>query len=112
MAIREGNDNGLPYRSPVTGTGKAYVPVSTDEEKYDTLKAVESLFASAIEGLYKEFNAFDVLKDGTTPETIDKMMRQIAGNQIAYDICAPLLEAVQTAIRGADNRHIERNTPR
>lgn len=68
--------------------------------------------ASALDGLYKEFNAFDVLKDGTTEEVKDKMLRQIAGNQTAYDIIAPLLEAVQTAIHGADNRHIERNTPR
>lgn len=68
--------------------------------------------SSALDGLYKEFNAFDVLKDGTTEEVKDKMMRQIAGNQVAYDIIAPLLDAVTTAIHGADNRHIERNTPR
>lgn len=85
------------------------MPVTTNEQNYDTLKAVRSLMASALDGLYKEFNAFDVLGDGTDEAIKDKMVRKIAGNQTAYDIIAPLLDAVDTAIQGADNNFLERN---
>lgn len=108
MAIREGNDNQLPYRTPVTPAA-ATTPFTKDEQEYDTLQIVRKIFGEAIDGLYKEFNAFDVLSDGTDQEVRDKMMRQIAGNQIAYDILSPLKERMDNAIIKVDENYKQRN---
>lgn len=108
MSIREGNDNSLPYRSPVTPTAAA-TPYTRDEQDYNTLKFVQGLFADALEGLYREFNAFDVLGDGSDMVVRDKMMRQIAGNRTAYDILSPLKERIDNAIATADNNFNQRN---
>lgn len=108
MSVREGNSNQLPYRSPVT-TAPAQTPFTQDEAQYNTLVMVRNIFGEAIDGLYKEFNAFDVLSDGTDQEKIDKMMRQIAGNQIAYDILSPLKERLDNAITTADDNYKQRN---
>lgn len=108
MAIREGNDNSLPYRTPVTLTSPT-VPYTQDEQHYNTLRMVQSIFAEAIEGLYKEFNAFDVLGDGANEAVRDKMMRQVAGNQIAYDILSPLKERLDSALATVDDNFKQRN---
>ncbi len=108
MSIREGNDNSLPYRSPVTPAA-ADIPYTQDEQDYNTLKFVQNILAETIDGLYKEFNAFDVLSDGTDTEKRDKMMRQIAGNQIAYDILSPVKERIDNAITTADSNFNQRN---
>ncbi|MGI9028152.1 MAG: hypothetical protein ACR2FM_04940 [Candidatus Saccharimonadales bacterium] len=108
MAIREGNDNSLPYRSPVTPAAAA-TPYLQDEQDYNTLKFVRDILEEAIDGLYKEFNAFDVLRDGTDTEIQDKMVRQIAGNQVAYDILSPLKERIDNAIATADSNFNQRN---
>lgn len=108
MAIREGNDNSLPYRSPVTPTA-ASTPYTQDEQDYNTLKFVQNIFAEALDSLYKEFNAFDVLGDGNNEAVRDKMMRQIAGNQIAYDVLSPLKERIDNAIVKADETYKQRN---
>lgn len=109
MPRREGSDSSLPYRSPVT-PAPAATPYSQDEAQYNTLQIVQKIFGEAIDGLYKEFNAFDVLGDGTNQEVMDKMMRQIAGNQVAYDILAPLKERIDNAIKTADDNYKQRNS--
>lgn len=107
MAFREQDD--LPYRSPIT-TAQTKPEFTKDEANYDTLVMVRSIFEEAITGLYKEFNAFDVLSDGTDTEKLDKMMRQIAGNQIAFDILVPLKDRLDSAILSADQNHLRRNS--
>lgn len=109
MPIREGNDASMPYRSPVT-PAPASIPYSQDEQDYRTLTAIQQLLDESVTSLYKEFNAFDVLSDGTDEEKRDKLMRQIAGNQIAFDILTPLLERVNNAINKADNNYKQRNS--
>ena len=106
--IRGGNDNELPYRSPVTAAAPA-PQYSSDEADYNTLKNVRVLFADTINNLSKDFNAFDVLSEGTNQAKIETMMRNIAGKQIAYDILAPLLERLDSALMRADNNAKQRN---
>jgi hypothetical protein len=107
MAFREQDD--LPYRSPITANQQK-PEFTKDEANYDTLVMVVKIFNEAIEGLYKEFNAFDVLKAGTDQEVIEEMMRKIAGNQVAYDILSPLKERLDSAILTADQNHVRRNS--
>lgn len=81
---------------------------STNEKNYDTLREVKKLIDDALMGLYNDFNAFDVLSDGSDIDVRDKMMRQIAGNQIAYDILAPMKEAIDGAVTKIDNFYKEK----
>lgn len=101
MAVRE--QDTLTYRTPATAA-PAVAQTSADQDNYDTLRMIGGIFADAINGLYKEFNAFDILSDGTDEEKRDKLMRQIAGNQIAYDILAPLLERINSAVQTVNDR--------
>lgn len=84
-------DEEIPYRSPAEV--KAAPPASVrDENDYSTLEEVERYLAESIEGLSKNFNAFDLSKDGPTLEA------QVAGRQLAYDILMPLHEQIKSAI--------------
>lgn len=103
MSVREQDD--LPYRSPVT-QGTAQSPSTTaNETNYDTLKIVRELLADSLEDLYKNFNAFDVLKSETKDKAVDNLLRQIEGKQIAYDILSPVLEGVDNAIKVVDDKY-------
>jgi hypothetical protein len=58
-----------------------------------------------LEALYKDFNAFDILKGKPEPEAAANLLRQIEGKQIAYDVLRPTYDAVVEAIRRVDNKH-------
>lgn len=81
---------------------------SSNEADYSTLLIVRDLLAQSVLGLSKDFNAFDVLKDKPTEEAAANMLRQIEIKQGVYDIVAPLLEAVQEAVRAVDERYKQR----
>lgn len=100
MPAREGQ-NDLPYHSPVTSS-QAPVKTTRDEGDERTIVSMFNIIDEATTGLYKEFNAFTVLSDGTDEEVRDKMMRQIAGNQIAYDILSPVLERLRGVLAEVD----------
>lgn len=81
--------------------------VTKDEEDYSTLRAVRNTLAEAIEGLYKDFNAFEVLGTDVTRDAKDKMLRSIESKKMVYDILAPLLETIDGAIQGVDSKYKE-----
>jgi len=104
-----GNDDraDLPVRSPVTPLG-GFVRRDNDaknEENYDTLRIVEKILGDSLEALYKDFNAFNILKDQSKKGAAESLLRQIEGKQAAYDILRPTYDAVTEAIRRVNNKH-------
>lgn len=97
MSSMEGND-GFAYRGPAPVAVTKSQPSITDEAQYSTLIAVRNDIAMALEDLYKDFNAFDVFKDDVTEEAKEKMLRQIAGKQEAYNILFPVLETIDSTM--------------
>lgn len=95
------NDESIPYRSPVTAptTNDA---VDRDAEEFSTLEDVKKTLDQAVEALSKDFNAFDILKlleSPTLDEAARKLLVQIEGKQIAYDILMPLQSTIDSAIQ-------------
>lgn len=97
----------LPVRSPVTPLGGRVKRDSDqiNEANYDTLKIVEKFLGEQLEALYKDFNAFDVLKDKSKAQAAANLLRQVEANQKAYEILKPAYDAVVTAIERIDNKH-------
>lgn len=105
MGLRHQPD-GFGYRTPVTDAMQsASEHVTQNEQNYDALKSNQQDLNNAIEGLYKDFNSFDVLSEGTDQAKKEQMMRQIAGKQIAYDILVPLRERMNSAIAVIDMKY-------
>lgn len=99
------NDD-LPYRTPFNPLpAQQDSSVSPqDENNYSTLKSLHTEFREKLKCLYDDFNAFDILSEGTSAAKRDKMMRQIAGNQIAYDILLPLLDSLSSSLIDIENK--------
>lgn len=76
-----------------------------DEANFDTLKKVQSDFRAAIDSLHKDFNAFDIHKDDTDEVAKNKLLRDIDGRQIAYDILSPLLETLDNTVNGVESKY-------
>lgn len=105
MPQRERDD--LPYRSPVTATALPQ-PVTSDEQDYSTLRSVRAVIADALEGLYKDFNAFDVLKRESVETAAIDLLRQVEVNQAVYGVLAPLLEAIDSKLQLIDSKYREK----
>lgn len=88
-----------PYRSftPLTIIPKA-TSSADDENQFSTLVLARDELATSIEGLYKDFNAFSVLKDTDITIARDNLLRQIEAKQIAYDILVPILDTLDSTI--------------
>lgn len=102
------DNEGLPYRTGVGAMNPTpQRPVSKDEEDYGTLKSVQATLQAAVDGLYKDFNAFTLLKGATKEEARDHLVAQIEANQIAFAVLSPVLESVNSAINVVDTKHKE-----
>lgn len=89
-------DEEIPYLS--SGRSGASTNVSErDERDFSTLLRVKQDLDLAIEGLYKDFNAFDLTAE-STEEAKTKMLLQIAGKQEAYSILVPLQNQIDSVI--------------
>lgn len=113
MAIREGNDDGFGYRSPVTQAAPK-PQYSQDEANIDTLQRVLAVLDAQIAGLSKDFNAFDVISLMNNSDTMDaaqqKLIVQILGKQNAYDILMEAREAIDSAVGRANTNYQQRNS--
>lgn len=104
----------LPYRN--SAIAHTYLPgrdqpSSADEREFSTLKAVREQIARRIEGLYKDFNAFDILKLLESPKIEDaqrKLLVQVMGKQEAYDILAEALEVIDTTMQTINIKYREK----
>ena len=102
------DNEGLPYRTGVRALNPTPARVVTkDEENYDTLRSVGAALQAAVDDLYKDFNAFNLLKGATTEEARDHLVAQIEANQIAFSIVSPLLESIRDAIKSVDDKYKE-----
>lgn len=108
MPLRE--QENLPYRTP--GTGPVGVgKVSANEEDYSTAVAVRDILKEALTGLFKDFNAFDILKDEGREKAADNLLRQVEAKQMAFDILSPTFEAIDNAVKAVDEKWKQRNKP-
>lgn len=101
----------LPYRNNAIAYTHMPQPQPTsseDERTFSTLKEVRRLLAESVEGLYKDFNAFQVDKNLPRKEALQVLQRQIDGKQEAYDILAPLLESVDSVLDQINLKYKER----
>lgn len=100
----------LPYRSsaPAHVLPTTQQPSSVDEGEFSTLKVVRDTLAEGVEGLYKDFNAFDLLKTGKKTEAAYDLIVQIESKKIAYDILAPLLETVVSTMESINAKYRQR----
>lgn len=109
MTIREQDD--LPYRTAGSVQNKN-VPVTKNEENYDTLRIVKELLDLRIEGLYRDFNAFGVLNlaESTKARAAEELLLQIEAKKIAYDVLIEAVQALETALQGVKQNYNKRNT--
>jgi hypothetical protein len=104
MPTREHDD--LPYLSNVPKPG---VPkqVRVNESEYSTLRQVRDLLAATVDGLSKNFNAFEVLKKENLQLAAVDLLRQVEVKQGVFEILDPLLAEVNEAMITVDARHKE-----
>ena len=107
MAIRDQDDMG--YRTAITPKSST-IPVSRDETNYDTLKNVHDIFVETVDGLYKEFNAFDINKKDLPSDRMKKLLHQVEVNQGVYDVLSPLIERMENAMNDANIDFKKRNS--
>lgn len=98
-------DEEIGYRT----SGVAWKPpaptVTQDEEDVSTLRVVRANLAESIEGLYKDFNAFELLKGATTARKKEELLYQIAIKQGVYEILAPLFDQVDSSIKSTTAKY-------
>lgn len=111
MPTREQDD--LPYRSAVPqGIVSSNKGTTTNEQNYDTLKNVLKTLDTRIEGLYKDFNAFDVvglLQSSELDDAQKKLLVQILAKQQAYDVLIEAREAINSVLITADQKYKQRS---
>lgn len=106
MPQRDQDD--IPYRGIVTSPASAPAVSSTNEANYDTLQIARKLLQDGIDGLYKDFNAFDILKAEDKEKASANLLRQVEAKQMAFDILSPVLEAVDNAVKLVDEKYKQR----
>lgn len=106
MPLRQPQDN-LPYRVPATASPAADNHTTQDEQDFNTLKKVEVILESCVEGLYKEFNAFNVTTADDPKVAAANLLVEIKSKQFAYEILVPALEMVKNAIKAVDDKYKE-----
>lgn len=95
------NDEEIPYRSNVPESIIASDATTTDEDQYGTLKQVYVALKASIGDLDK-WHAFDLeLKELT-------LKQQIVAHKLAFDILAPLLDTVESALATVDDKYRNR----
>lgn len=113
MSVKEGNNDGFDYRSPVTQS-QPKPKYSQDEANVDTLQRVMDTLDLQINGLYKDFNAFDIIALLDNSDSLSaaqqKLMIQILGKQNAYDVLVEARTAVESAIGRANLNYTKRNS--
>ncbi len=97
------NYEDIPYRTAFTEPDTVRVQTtSKDEDNYDTLKSVYKVLNDSLLALDK-WSAFDLREqDGLS------LKQQIKAHQLAYDILAPLVGAVESAVALVDDKYKER----
>lgn len=82
--------------------------VTADEANYPIVLKVRDDLHQAVHALYADFNAFKLTEGVPKTTAIFDMMKQIEAKQIAYDILAPLLDAMETTVRAIDEKYKEK----
>lgn len=96
----EPEDENIPFLHPVTAPGRDEA-TDEDDQDFSTLVEIKKTLDDAMASLYKDFNAFDIVKlleTNTVPETRKKLLIQILGKQEAYDILMPIQSTVDSAV--------------
>lgn len=88
----------IPYLSAMRRTPVVTESVQ-DEADYSTLLEVKKIIDSYAEGLYKNFNAFDLSKGDA-----DKLFLEVLAHQRAYELIVPLQSMVNAAIETVDEK--------
>lgn len=108
MGLRDGE--AMPMFGSAAQVHKTFVPgqnVSKDEEEMSTLQQVHTTLEEAVHSLYKDFNAFRLPENVPKTTAIFDLMKQIESKQMAYDVLAPCLEAVESAMRIVNEKYKE-----
>lgn len=96
----------LPYRSSALPVDIQPNKTPTeDEAHYSTLASIKRLFGVAIADLYKDFNAFDLLKNEDKNQASLNLLRQIEAKQEAYGILKPLFDTLTSAVDAVDEKY-------
>lgn len=91
------DNEAIPYRSPAKVT-QAQPASDEDENDYRTLVEVKKILDDAMDGLSKNFNAFDLAKNA--PD----LAVQVAARQVAYEILVPVQSMVDSAIQAVEQK--------
>lgn len=104
---RPDQDEAIPFFAPATAPTRDEV-TEKDADDLTTLQSVQKILHEAVDGLHKDFNAFDVIKlidnSDELSEAGKKLIAQILGKQNAYDILAPVRDMVDSAIESVMNQ--------
>lgn len=104
----EDDRNDLPTRSPAVGPPAEQTVSNTDERNFNTLLEAQALLEQEIWNLYKDFNAFDVYKDDHDDKAKQKLLRDIDGKQVAYDILMSVKAKLDDTIQKIEQKNEER----
>lgn len=75
-----------------------------DEKDYPTLIKLLARFRKEIDGLYKDFNAFDI-NEKSTDAAQRKMLFQIAAKQEAYSILVALYNELESVVNEISSKN-------
>lgn len=97
----------LEYRSNVPKPGEAKT-VTVNEAEYSTLMRVRKMLSDTVDGLSKNFNAFEVLKHEEITTAAVDLLRQVEIKQGVFEILDPLLVEINEAMVVIDAKYKER----
>lgn len=97
----------LPYRAPFALPTVIEKEKIVDEADLSTLQTVRKLLKESLDGLSKDFNAFDTLADANPEVAARNLLSQIQARQLAYQIIAPLYDSVHGVITLIESRYKE-----
>lgn len=93
----------VPYRSPII-VEDASDDTTRDEEEFSTLVSVRDDFQTDLEGLYKDFNAFDPKGDMPDVKAVEILRGDIRAKREAYKILEPLFVRLNSAVNDVENQ--------
>ena len=100
------SDENIPYRSAIPDVMADDTTTTTeDEANYNTLIIVRNTFQTSVNNLYKDFNAFTLNKNKLPADRAKLLLHDIEVKQGVYDVLAPLLESVISAVQTVDDKY-------
>lgn len=78
---------------------------SKDEVDISTLVEVDRKLDNALYNMFKDFNSFDLISEGSENATAKNLLYQVKSRQMAFEIIKPLSEEIKQAIINVKSKY-------